>query len=142
MCRGFDMMGAALLVLKQDQSEIDAGSSARVQLFFTIEPLPHPTPGRESGPATCNSHAFSTRSRLPVRPVTLAQLIKYGSFVPFFLTFFNMSRASSDKKPVGFGTHITAGGLAGAMEAVRRPCAYLKAVFPNRCPHYSYAANR
>ncbi|KAH9175065.1 mitochondrial carrier [Lactarius sanguifluus] len=29
-----------------------------------------------------------------------------------------MSRASSDKKPVGFGTHITAGGLAGAMEAL------------------------
>ena len=43
-----------------------------------------------------------------------------------------MSRTSTDKKPVGFGTHITAGGLAGAMEAVRRSCAYLQAVFPNR----------
>ncbi|KAI0300428.1 mitochondrial carrier domain-containing protein [Multifurca ochricompacta] len=29
-----------------------------------------------------------------------------------------MSRASGDKKPVGFGTHITAGGIAGAMEAL------------------------
>ncbi|KAH9975573.1 succinate/fumarate mitochondrial transporter [Lactifluus volemus] len=29
-----------------------------------------------------------------------------------------MSRASSDRKPVGFGTHITAGGIAGAMEAL------------------------
>jgi hypothetical protein len=28
-----------------------------------------------------------------------------------------MSR-NGDKKPVGFATHITAGGLAGAMEAV------------------------
>ena len=31
-----------------------------------------------------------------------------------------MSRASGDRKSVGFGTHITAGGIAGAMEAVRR----------------------
>jgi hypothetical protein len=30
-----------------------------------------------------------------------------------------MSRTSQDKKPVGLGTHITAGGIAGAMEAVR-----------------------
>ncbi|KAI0067572.1 hypothetical protein BV25DRAFT_1818948 [Artomyces pyxidatus] len=29
-----------------------------------------------------------------------------------------MSRSSGDKKPVGFGTHITAGGIAGAMEAL------------------------
>jgi solute carrier family 25 citrate transporter 1 len=43
-----------------------------------------------------------------------------------------MSRASSDKKPVGFGTHITAGGLAGAMEAVRHPSAYLQAVFAHQ----------
>ena len=28
---------------------------------------------------------------------------------------------SSEKKPVGFATHMTAGGIAGAMEAVRRP---------------------
>lgn len=28
-----------------------------------------------------------------------------------------MSR-NGDKKPVGFATHITAGGIAGAMEAV------------------------
>lgn len=26
---------------------------------------------------------------------------------------------SSEKKPVGFATHMTAGGVAGAMEAVR-----------------------
>lgn len=26
---------------------------------------------------------------------------------------------SSEKKPVGFATHLTAGGIAGAMEAVR-----------------------
>ena len=26
---------------------------------------------------------------------------------------------SSEKKPVGFATHMTAGGIAGAMEAVR-----------------------
>jgi hypothetical protein len=31
-----------------------------------------------------------------------------------------MSRNPSDKKPVAFATHITAGGAAGAMEAVRR----------------------
>lgn len=31
-----------------------------------------------------------------------------------------MSRTSGDRKSVGFGTHITAGGMAGAMEAVRR----------------------
>ena len=31
-----------------------------------------------------------------------------------------MSRTSGDRKSVGFGTHITAGGLAGAMEAVCR----------------------
>src|SRR6266404_5102038 len=42
-----------------------------------------------------------------------------------------MSRASSDKKPVGFGTHITAGGIAGAMEAVRRQGAYFRASFPD-----------
>ena len=30
-----------------------------------------------------------------------------------------MSRVSGDRKRVGFGTHITAGGIAGAMEAVR-----------------------
>jgi hypothetical protein len=30
-----------------------------------------------------------------------------------------MSRTSKDRRPVGFGTHITAGGIAGAMEAVR-----------------------
>lgn len=30
-----------------------------------------------------------------------------------------MSRTSGDRKRVGFGTHITAGGIAGAMEAVR-----------------------
>ncbi|KAI0001041.1 mitochondrial carrier domain-containing protein [Russula vinacea] len=29
-----------------------------------------------------------------------------------------MSRASGDRKSVGFGTHITAGGIAGAMEAL------------------------
>ncbi|KAI0250076.1 mitochondrial carrier domain-containing protein [Lactifluus subvellereus] len=29
-----------------------------------------------------------------------------------------MSRTSGDRKPVGFGTHITAGGIAGAMEAL------------------------
>lgn len=28
---------------------------------------------------------------------------------------------SSEKKPVGFATHLTAGGIAGAMEAVRTP---------------------
>jgi hypothetical protein len=32
-----------------------------------------------------------------------------------------MSRTSGDRKRVGFGTHITAGGIAGAMEAVRHP---------------------
>ena len=32
-----------------------------------------------------------------------------------------MSGISKDRKPVGFGTHITAGGIAGAMEAVRSP---------------------
>ena len=37
-----------------------------------------------------------------------------------------MLRASSDKKPFGFGAHVTAGGLEGAMEAVcpTRSCAY------------------
>lgn len=34
-----------------------------------------------------------------------------------------MSRTSGDRKRVGFGTHITAGGIAGAMEAVRHLCA-------------------
>ena len=29
---------------------------------------------------------------------------------------------SSEKKPVGFATHLTAGGIAGAMEAVRALC--------------------
>lgn len=29
---------------------------------------------------------------------------------------------SSEKKPVGFATHLTAGGMAGAMEAVRTLC--------------------
>lgn len=29
--------------------------------------------------------------------------------------------SSSDKKPVGFATHVIAGGLAGMSEAVRRP---------------------
>lgn len=28
---------------------------------------------------------------------------------------------NGEKKPVGFATHITAGGIAGAMEAVRPP---------------------
>ena len=28
---------------------------------------------------------------------------------------------SSEKKQVGFATHLTAGGIAGAMEAVRTP---------------------
>ena len=28
---------------------------------------------------------------------------------------------SPEKKPVGFATHLTAGGIAGAMEAVRIP---------------------
>ena len=31
-----------------------------------------------------------------------------------------MSR-NREKKPVGFAIHITAGGMAGAMEAVRPP---------------------
>jgi hypothetical protein len=29
--------------------------------------------------------------------------------------------APADKKPVGFATHIIAGGIAGMSEAVRRP---------------------
>ena len=37
---------------------------------------------------------------------------------------------SSEKKPVGFATHMTAGGIAGAMEAVRTLC--YTPLHPNR----------
>jgi hypothetical protein len=48
-----------------------------------------------------------------------------------------MSRTSGDRKRVGFGTHITAGGIAGAMEAVR----HLESLPFESSPRYSYAAN-
>jgi len=48
-----------------------------------------------------------------------------------------MSRTSGDRKPVGFGTHITAGGIAGAMEAVR--C--LRLIGFVLSTYYSYPAN-
>ena len=51
-----------------------------------------------------------------------------------------MSR-SGDKKPVGFGTHIVAGGLAGAAEAVRP--SYPSAVGLSSTRTFpSYVANR
>ena len=47
-----------------------------------------------------------------------------------------MSRTSKDGKRVGFGTHITAGGIAGAMEAVRHLCT-IEVLLSN--PHHTTA---
>ena len=51
-----------------------------------------------------------------------------------------MSRTSGDRKRVGFGTHITAGGLAGAMEAVRH-LGPVEVPSSESSSRYSYAAN-
>jgi len=43
-----------------------------------------------------------------------------------------MSR-NADKKPVGFATHLTAGGIAGACEAVRAPSVKDMLVLTHQC---------
>jgi hypothetical protein len=60
-------------------------------------------------PLLIYSVALFPKSRVQYLDVSIA-------FVALPL-YANMSR-SGDKAPVGFGTHITAGGIAGGMEAV------------------------